>query len=244
MASPNLNITEVSASQNQKEVTINNAIIALDNAGNSSLSVDVSAGDTTLTSANLRGYLLFKLTGAPGAAFDLNVPASIKRLIAVQNTSGQTATVQVTGGAGLTVDIEDGDSFILYVDGADVIALGGGSGGSVAHTVSTFFQGDGFDENAELTYVFAEDVIFADDLAGSQGYAQTVAATGTVDIDVEKNGSSVGTISFAVSTATATFVTAGGTVTFAPGDRLTFVCPAAFDSLAGIAITLLGVKVV
>jgi hypothetical protein len=44
MPSPNLAIAHVAASQNQKEVTINDAIDALDRAMNDTLALDLSAG--------------------------------------------------------------------------------------------------------------------------------------------------------------------------------------------------------
>ena len=51
MPSPNLAVTHVAAAQNQKEVTINDAIDALDNAMNRALSVAMADADLTLTSA-------------------------------------------------------------------------------------------------------------------------------------------------------------------------------------------------
>jgi len=240
MATPNLNITEVTASQNQKEVTINDGLTALDNAGNSSLDVSMTAGNVTLTSPQYRGYVRFNATGSPGVARTLNFPASIKRLVVVTNNCGDDLTVQVTGGGGANVVLLDGTAAIVYCDGTDVLSVGVDGTGGGPYRVATFFAGDGVDENKELTHVFAEAVDFLDDFGGSQAYAAVVAATGSVVIDIEKNGSSIGSLTFAVSTATGTFATTGGAISFAAGDRLTFVCPAAFDSLAGIAVTILG----
>jgi hypothetical protein len=55
-------------------------------------------------------------------------------------------------------------------------------------------------------------------------------------ITLEKNGTPFGTIEFFTSISTAHFNSTS--ISFAAGDRLTFAMPAAFESLAGIAITL------
>lgn len=83
-----------------------------------------------------------------------------------------------------------------------------------------------------------------DELLNSQAHADTVGTVGVADFDVERNGSSIGTISFAVSSNTATFVTAGGTPeVFEIGDRLTVITPnPANAALADIAITLFGFR--
>jgi hypothetical protein len=49
MPSPNLAVTHVAAAQNQKEVTINDAIDALDNAMNQALSLAMADANLTLT---------------------------------------------------------------------------------------------------------------------------------------------------------------------------------------------------
>lgn len=69
MSSPNLAITHVAAAQNQKEVTINDAINALDRAMGDLLVVDLTAGNVTLTDAQFGGAVAF-------AAANLAVSAS------------------------------------------------------------------------------------------------------------------------------------------------------------------------
>lgn len=241
MASPNLNITEVAANQNQKEVTINNAIAALDNAGNSSLDKSMTAGNVTLSSAEFRGYVRFNATGTPGTPRVLNVPASIKRLFGVTNNSDAAVTVQVTGGAGETVNVSAGGAALLYSDGADIISLGGGGAGVGSPIDFGFYIGGGAtDEDRTWTFVVVRAFELPAGLTDSQGYAAVPQTSGSdVDITIEKNGSGVGTITFPDSTATATFTMASAT-TFAAGDRLTLHTPVSLDSLAGISITLAG----
>lgn len=93
-----------------------------------------------------------------------------------------------------------------------------------------------------LRYVFARAVTFSDDFAGSYAKAG-VAATASATFDIQKNGATVGSLTFAVSGTTGTFTTSGGSVSFAAGDVLTIVAPSTADAtLADIAITLAGLR--
>lgn len=77
-----------------------------------------------------------------------------------------------------------------------------------------------------------------DDFAGSYADAE-VAATASTVFTVKKNGASVGTITFAIGATTGAFVTTGGTVALAAGDKLTIHAPATPDAtLADISVTL------
>jgi hypothetical protein len=81
-----------------------------------------------------------------------------------------------------------------------------------------------------------------DDLAGSVGQADAGPNGGAVVIDVQRNGSSIGSITFADSSGaaqTATFATAGATVEdFEIGDRLELVAPANWQSMDEIVFSL------
>lgn len=120
---PLLGITELTTNQTGKEVTINNAIIALENAIAASLAVDLSAGDVTLSVAQFTGAFLFAVNGQT-VQRHLNLPAqvngvNVQRLFAVRNKSALfPAVVQVTGAPGTTVTIPVNESRLLDVDGA------------------------------------------------------------------------------------------------------------------------------
>lgn len=87
--------------------------------------------------------------------------------------------------------------------------------------------------------IFGNAVTFPLGLSASQGIAAT-AATAAASYSIEKNGSAVGTMNFAVRATSATFTMAAAT-TFNAGDVLTVVAPAAPDAtLAGLAWTLVG----
>ncbi|MBV9828538.1 MAG: hypothetical protein JO001_23160 [Alphaproteobacteria bacterium] len=88
-------------------------------------------------------------------------------------------------------------------------------------------------------YIFATPVTFPAGLGGSYGSAGT-AASAAASFAIAKNGTSIGTMSFAASALTASFAM-GATVSLAGGDVLTVVAPAAPDAtLANLAWTLVG----
>ncbi|EYS89466.1 hypothetical protein CF68_32975 [Cupriavidus sp. SK-4] len=88
---------------------------------------------------------------------------------------------------------------------------------------------------------FPRQVIFPAGLTNSRGTAGT-AATAQTDFDIQKNGASVGTMRFAASAMTPTFIMASQT-TFAAGDILRVVAPATPDAtLADIGFSLAGTR--
>jgi hypothetical protein len=84
-------------------------------------------------------------------------------------------------------------------------------------------------------------VSFADDFAGARAYAGVTATAATV-LDVHKNGSPIGTITFGIGATAGTFATAGGGAEiFAAGDRLAIINQDPADAtLADLSITFLG----
>lgn len=106
----------------------------------------------------------------------------------------------------------------------------------------SFFVG-GKPSASELVaeYPAARTLMLPAAMAGSVGRART-AATAQTDFDVQKNGSSVGTIRFAASATSATFIAASA-ITLAVGDRLGVVAPSSVDAtLADISVTLKGYR--
>jgi hypothetical protein len=86
--------------------------------------IDLSAGGTialTLTNSNAAQNaraLFFDLGGSPAGAVTLQVPAIQKSYI-VKNGSGQTVTVEISGGTGVAVP--NGSTTVVYADGTDVV---------------------------------------------------------------------------------------------------------------------------
>lgn len=86
-------------------------------------------------------------------------------------------------------------------------------------------------------------VTFPANFSGSK-FAASANATGSPVFDVQKNGSSIGTITIAAGTTNATFATGGGTAqTFAAGDVLSIIAPNPADAtLADVGVVLVGVQ--
>lgn len=111
--SNNLGRTEVSASQNQKEVTINESDGILDAALTANASFDFTSGNVTLTDDEFQQNLIIVCANVTVARV-LNTP-QLAGFIIVDNSSG-TNTVTVTRGSG-TVAVATGEKRLCYQDG-------------------------------------------------------------------------------------------------------------------------------
>lgn len=108
--------------------------------------------------------------------------------------------------------------------------------------VHAFYPGVPSASAKVLRIPVARAVTFPDDFAGAYGKA-SAAATGSTAFDVQKNGASVGTITFAAAATTATFVTSGTTVVLAAGDVLSIIAPVSPDAtLADVGFVLAGTR--
>jgi hypothetical protein len=275
--SNNLALSQVAASQNQKEVTINDQAGELDAAITAKLALTIdSTNARTLTSTELRRYFFFDLDpdggDAPDAAITLTVTSGISRgLFAVINDTGFDVTVEITGQTLTPPVIADGEAALLTSDGVYVRLAGGGSpviealGDITDVVIAGLAQGHMLRRNGASQWVNEETpydlsfflpgtyssgalmaqvvldraVTFPDGLTGAQGYSGITATASTV-LDLQKNGSNIGTITFTNAGNTAAFAMSGA-VSFAPGDRLGIVNEDPADAtLADLSITLKG----
>lgn len=95
--------------------------------------------------------------------------------------------------------------------------------------------------SAEVIFelIFTQSVTFPSGFSGSRAKAST-AATALSVYTIKKNGSSIGTLTFASSGTTGTFAMASST-TFAAGDILRISAPSPADAtLAGVKLNLVG----
>ena len=185
MTSPNLAITHVAAAQNQKEVTVNDAINALDRALTEALSIDFSGGPVTLTAAQFRQAIAFKPSATLSAAASLTVP-QIKRVFVVINTDGFFSIDVVRGSK--TVSVPPGTAFCLCTDGTTsglyAAGGGGGSGGASAFTdlTDTPSSYSGQQGRAVIVNAGASGLAFADlpGLGTLSGRSFVTGATGSI----------------------------------------------------------------
>lgn len=134
-----------------------------------------------------------------------------------------------------------GDSEYVYDESSSGYWLPGGGGGAPPYDVGAMVTGLPDADAVCLRYKFPREVTFAAGLAPSQGVAD-VAATADTDFDIQQNGVSVGTMSFAAAATVATFDMASETV-FDVGDVLTVIAPSSPDAtLADLSFVLAGTR--
>jgi hypothetical protein len=131
--SNNLNLSQVAAAQNQKEVTINDQAGEIDAALTEDLVMLVDDGNaTTLTLEQFRRAFFFVITPdetLPSNAVTITVPAVPRGLFKVRNLTAQTVTVTVSGQSEEAPVIATGEGALLSCDGSDVLPEGSGGGG-------------------------------------------------------------------------------------------------------------------
>lgn len=203
------------------------------------LGVNVASGDVTLTQAQAMAAVALHVTGAPGAARSITVPDTAK-LYLVRNdaTGGQTLTIKTAAGAGAS--FQDGAAGLVYCDGTDVVEITN-AGGSAPYDVYADRDGLPGDGASFMAVTFLRPVSFPADLAGSL-FGADGAATGDAVFDVQKEGSSVGSITYGDGTATGTASVSGG-VSFAAGETLRVVAPSPQNStLSGVRMSFKGTR--
>jgi hypothetical protein len=118
--SNNLNLSQVAAAQNQKEVTINDQAGELDAALTEQFVADVSAGNVALTAGQYRRAIWIKATGAVTSGRTVTLQA-IKRLVAIANESTTNSVDFVLGSTTITLAAAAGagqpTAAVVYTDG-------------------------------------------------------------------------------------------------------------------------------
>jgi hypothetical protein len=248
-----LDIVEVAENQTDRYLTINAAIGALE-AASHGIEIDTSTGTTAIdysnatgTPATYLGSFFFDLTGTKSGAFDMTLPdvtptgaVAINRFFMVRNGTGQTVTIQ-SETAGTSVTLATGESGIFYQKANVILRLNIPEEPPAPDPMpydAAFYVADTPITNQIIGEVmFARSCTIPDDFSGSVGYTGT-NPTATFEIDIQRNGTSVGHVSFSTG-GIATFVTDATTVTMSAGDRLTLVAPTTVDAaVAEIAITI------
>ena len=129
--SNNLNLSQVAAAQNQKEVTINDQAGQLDAALTEVLTIEVDDSNAyVLTDSEFRRHFFIVVTEgspAPTAAIAIQVPAIRRGLFKLLNLTGQTVAIEVSGQSEPAPQIPAGENRMLSCDGSDVRAAGIGA---------------------------------------------------------------------------------------------------------------------
>lgn len=241
----NLGLTLIDVNQSQKEVTANEAFSALDAALCDTMAVDVLDGTNAVAAATVQENAhLYLVAGSPAPTTTLTVELpAVKRLLVITNGCGELAEVACAGAGSppTTVEVPNGTTALVYCDGAEVYGVAGVGGAEAPVGFGGWIAGT----PAASEIVFSMYAVFpfelAVDFAGA-GAESDIAATATTDFDVQKNGVSIGTMSFAAAGTAATYTAASG-ATFAIGDIMRLVAPATPDAtLADISFTFKGTR--
>jgi len=138
----NLKIPFIQAAQNQKEVTANAAIEALDNSANAAVTVTMADANITLTDAQALRAGLVTLTGSNTAVRKVTLPSKARR-VAIQNSTGGALDITVGYATGATVTVGNGAIVLVQGNGANCYGVGGAAAlGDLADVVGPFLNGD------------------------------------------------------------------------------------------------------
>jgi hypothetical protein len=234
MPSPNLAIAHVAASQNQKEVTINDAIDALDRAMTNTLALDLSAGSLSLTAAQLRAAMVLHPMGALTGPAAVLVP-QIRRVFALLNTDAAFAVTVERGASAIAV--EPGESALLISDGSPDGLFRVGPGAPVYDFGMLAGTAPGAGEVLGKV-VIPRPLVIPPDLAGSAVHVDT-APDGDFVIAMTRNGVAVASITVHTDASATLATSASAPVAIAAGDVVRFVAPATPDpSISGISLTI------
>jgi hypothetical protein len=238
-ATANLAIPYITASQNQKEVTHSTGMALLDAALTEVLAVSVSSGNATPTSTEYRECARISITGATTAGRTVTLPA-VKKPIFVTVDAASTQSVSIVRGS-TSFAILPGMTLYLYTDGTTNGLVRINEFGP--YYAALWVRGN--PAAGELLYRFRvrEASVLLPNLLGWSCQADTAATTETV-LSVRKNGTQVGTMTFAISGTVATLATSGGAAqSFAVNHFLDILAPDPADAtLAGVTVSMLLIR--
>ena len=216
--------------------------------------INVSAGTISVTPYTLPDATTSVLGGViVGSGINVS-SGTISVPVATTSTTG---TIIVGSGLSITSGVLSATatggvttfntrSGAVVFEASDLTAVGGATTANVAaakyYDIVGGAAGQVLASQIVCLHVAVRTITLAANFAGSAAYAGT-APTAATSLNVLVAGTSVGTISFAAGSQTATFTTVGGTaVTINPAQIVEIVASATADTtFANAAITLLGV---
>ncbi len=158
----------------------------------------------------------------------------------ILNAAGR-ATVRLTDGVAYKFVITDSDD--VTIAALDNITVGEAAASSTeSYLVHMTFQGTPGAQGFMGGHIFLESVTFPIDFEGADGAVQTNPAA-TYTISIRKNDVEVGTAAINTSGAYTFDTTSGVTVTYAAGDKLTFIAPDSVGTAADFTLTIEGTVV-
>lgn len=237
-----LDISQVVASQTQKEVTINEATSQLEDAITEVLEFDLTTlGSTVMTDSQFQRNIGFSFIHDTQAE-TITLPTTvIPRFFFVDNSAG-TDDLDVIKGS-TTITVVAGGVVSLITDGTTNNLTLVSSSAAMPFDIGGYTIGVPAVDDIFLRYAFTRAVVFPSGLTGSQGVIVTAPTTTAFTLDIFQDTTDRGDISFAAAATTATF-TFGTEITYAVGEYMT-IDVSAVDSGATAAdpmITLKGTR--
>jgi hypothetical protein len=230
----NLGFTLIAENQAQKYLAANTQIDEIDLFLTDDETLPVTATNAfTVSSLQFQRNHKYLLTAAGITASSVVTFPAIKRgLFLAQNTSGFDATLQIAGQP-LTAPVLANDAARLFeCDGVNVTSIKL----DVPYDVAAQFGGiPPAGSTVFMRVTSSETYRLLAGLPGSQVYCLVTPSASTV-FDLKKNGTSIGSVSIAGGSNTATFTFTSG-VDFTTGDRFSIVAPAILNGIADIMFT-------
>jgi len=200
---------------------IERGFFVVKNAGTSSGALTVTRGATTVVMA-IGTYAVFATDGTTDGLEQLAIGGSVGAFTDLSDVPSSYSSQGLK-----LVRVNTGETALEFFDETTAIA--------------GFYGGTPSTSEVILAWVANETVVFPSGLSTSSAYAGTGPSAAT-DFDIQKNGVSVGTMSFAMSANTATF-TFSSAQTFSAGDRFELIAPAGtLNSIADLIYSFGGTK--
>ena len=141
----------------------------------------------------------------------------------------------LNAGTGVTFDIDE-EYRVITVNAS------GGGGATTPHTIGFGYGPPAEASEVVFSYVFVENVQWADEIVGSFGH-QGIVTTATYNLTIQKNGADIGVIQFQNTPSVSFGITGSSPIDWAPGDVLTVVGAATPDATLGeVAVTFYGTR--
>jgi len=236
----NLNAPFIAAAQNQKEVTANSAFQRLDAAITETLAVSVSAGSVAPTAEEYRAAGRVLVSGATTAGRTLTLPV-LKRPMRIKLSAASTVPISIVRGTSSRA-LLPGAVVEVYTDGTtnglEVLA----EYGPIRRDL--WVRGVMDDDEILARWQVQEDSTLLPGLLGWDSQAD-IAATGTTVVQVRRDGTEVGTLTWAAAGTVPTLATSGGAAqSFTAGQFIDLKAPATADAtLAGVFFNTLLMRV-